>query len=247
MERMEKRMLATYVNMAAVVIGGLLGLLFRQRISEKLTRSLMLVLGLCTAVIGVQSALETANILVVILCLVLGTLLGELLHLDERIEGAGSFMKRTLLRGRGGGRFTEGFISASILFCVGSMAVMGSLDAGIRGDYNIIFAKSAMDFVSSLAFSAAMGVGVLFSAVPILVFQGGITLLAGWIAPYLSAAVMAEMTAVGGTALLGLAVNILDLGKERIRVANMLPAIFLPIFYFPAAHWITTWIGGLLG
>lgn len=240
-------MLATFVNMGTVFLGGVLGLLLRNRIQEKLIRALMLVLGLCTAVIGIQSALQTADILAVIVCMVLGTLLGECLRLDDRIEGAGDLLKTRVLKGRGGGRFTEGFVSASILFCIGSMTIMGSLEAGLHHNYSVIFAKSAMDLVSSMAFSAVMGVGVLFSTIFILVFQGGITLLAGAAAPYLSVAVTAEMTAVGGTILLGLAINLLGLGRERIRVANMLPAIFLPVAYVPLAAWISTHLGGMMG
>lgn len=240
-------MLATFVNMGTVILGGILGLLFRNRIREEMTRTLMIVLGLCTAVIGIQSALQTVNILAVVVCLVLGTLLGEILRIDDHIEGAGDLIKERVLKGRGNGRFTEGFVSACILFCIGSMTIMGSLEAGIHHNYSVIFTKSAMDFVSSMTFSAAMGVGVLFSAVFILIFQGGITLLAGVVAPYLSAAVTAEMTAVGGAILLGLAINILGLGKKRIRVANMLPAIFLPVAYIPLANWFAAVFGGGAG
>ena len=132
-------------------------------------------------------------------------------------------------------RFTEGFVSACILFCIGSMTIMGSLEAGINHNYSIIYAKSAMDFVSSMAFGAAMGFGVTCSILFILIFQGGLTLLAGVVGPALSAAVVTEMSAVGGTILIGMAINMLGLGKDRIKVANMLPAIFIPILYFPIA------------
>ena len=195
-------------------------------------------------VIGVSSAVQTQELLCVILAMVLGTVLGELLRIDDGIEHAGDAIKNKLFRGgTGNSRFTEGFVSACILFCIGSMTIVGSLEAGINHNYSIIYAKSALDFVSSMAFAAAMGVGVTCSVLFILLFQGGLTLLAGLIGPALSTQVVTEMTAVGGTILIGMAVNMLGLGKERIKVANMLPAIFLPVAYFPVAAWIS----GLFG
>ena len=196
---------AVFVNMGTIFLGSLIGILFSSRLSQRLQDAMMTALALCTAVIGMSSALATRDILCVILCMALGTALGETMRIHDGIGYAGDFIKTKLLRGRAGeSRFTEGFVSACILFCVGSMTIMGSLEAGIHGDYSIIFAKSALDFVSSMAFGAAMGIGVTFSVVFILVFQGGLTLLSGLAAPYLSAAVVTEMSAVGGAILLGL-------------------------------------------
>ncbi len=237
-------MLAVFVNMATVLLGSAIGILFRNKIKESYTKAIISALALVTMVIGVSSAVTTQNLLCVIVCMALGTLLGELLRLDDRINSAGDWLKQKVLRGKlEGSRFTEGFVSACILFCIGSMTIVGSLEAGINHNYSIIYAKSALDFVSSMAFAAAMGFGVPCSALFILVFQGGLTLLAGLVGPALSQDVVLEMSAVGGTILIGMAVNMLGLGKERIKVANMLPAIFLPIAYFP----IAAWISGLLG
>ena len=236
-------MIAVFVNMATVLAGSFLGILFRKRLRESFQNALMKALALCTVVIGVSSAVETQALLCVILSMVLGTVIGELLHIDDGIEHAGDAIKTRLFRSGGSSRFTEGFVSACILFCIGSMTIVGSLEAGINHNYSIIYAKSALDFVSSMAFAAAMGFGVPCSALFILVFQGGLTLLAGLVGPALSQDVVREMSAVGGTILIGMAVNMLGLGKERIKVANMLPAIFLPIVYFP----IAAWISGLLG
>ena len=233
-------MIAVFVNMGTVLVGSLLGILLKNRLKESLQNALMKALALCTAVIGVSSAIQTQELLCVILCMVLGTVLGELIRIDDGIEHAGDTIKGKLFKNGGGNsRFTEGFVSACILFCIGSMTIVGSLEAGINQNYSIIYAKSALDFVSSMAFAAAMGFGVTCSVVFILLFQGGLTLLAGLIGPALSQAVVTEMTAVGGTILIGMAVNMLGLGKERIKVANMLPAIFLPIAYFPIAEWIS--------
>ena len=235
-------MLATFVNMATVFVGSMLGILFKNRFSAAIQAALMKALALCTMVIGISSAIATQELLCVIICLVLGTALGELLRIDDGIENAGDFIKTKIFRGKvKENRFTEGFVSACILFCIGSMTIVGSLEAGINKDYSIIFAKSTLDFVSSMAFGAAMGLGVTCSVVFILIFQGGLTLLAGLLAPVLSTATVTEMSAVGGTILIGMAINMLELGKERIKVANMLPAIFLPLAYFP----IVAWLGGL--
>ena len=208
-------MLAVFVNMATVIAGSLIGIFLRSRLKESFRLGLMKALALCTAI-------GTGNILCVIISMAVGTALGEALRIDDGIEHLGDGIKNKLFKNEGGNsRFTEGFVSACILFCIGSMTIVGSLQAGINKDYSIIYAKSALDFVSSMAFGAAMGFGVTCSAVFILLFQGGLTLLAGLVGPALSSAVVTEMSAVGGTILIGMAVNMMELGKDRIKVANM--------------------------
>lgn len=224
-------MIAAIVNCIVVILGGLLGLLLGSRLKEEHTRTIVAGLGICTMVIGITGAISTSNILVVIICLVVGTILGELLKIEQRLDGLGDWLKARVAK-KGGGRFTEGFVTASLLFCVGSMAIMGSFDAGLRGDYSTIFAKSALDCVMAVTFAATMGVGVLFSGGAVLIYQGILTLLAGVVEPYLSAEVVQEMTAVGGVLLIGTGMNTLGLTKDRIRVGNMLPAIFFPVVWF---------------
>jgi len=232
-------MIAVFVNMATVLLGSAIGILFRNKIKQSFINTIISALALVTILIGITSAIETKDILCIIICMALGTLIGELLRIDDRIEGAGDFIKAKLLRGKTvGGRFTEGFVTACIVFCVGSMTIMGSFEAGINKDYDIIFAKSALDFVSSMMFAAAMGLGVPFAALFILVFQGGLTLLAGVLSPYLSPEVVAEMSAVGGVILMGMGINMLELSEKRIKVANMLPGVFLPVAYIPIADFI---------
>lgn len=232
-------MIAVFVNVATVLLGSTVGLIFRNKINEKFTRAVISALALVTVLIGLSSALDTADILCVIICMALGTIIGELIRIDDGIEGAGDFIKSRLFRGkRTENRFTEGFVTACIVFCVGSMTIMGSFEAGINGNNSIIYAKSALDFVSSMMFAAAMGFGVPFAALFVLVFQGALTLLAGVLAPLLSAAVVTEMSAVGGTILVGMGINMLELSPNRIKVANMLPAIFLPIAYIPLSTWL---------
>ena len=234
-------MIAVLVNTATVLLGSAIGLLFRNRIREKFTKAVVSALALVTVLIGLDSALDTANILCVIVCMVIGTTVGEWIRIDERIDGAGDFLKTKIMKGRASdSRFTEGFVTACIVFCVGSMTIMGSLESGIHGNHSIIYAKSALDFVSSMMFATAMGWGVPFAALFVLLFQGALTLLAGVVSPYLSAAVVTEMSAVGGTILVGMGINMLEIGPKRIKVANMLPAIFLPIAYLPLAEWIVS-------
>ncbi len=224
-------MIAAVVNAAVIVVGGLLGLLFGGRLKEEHTKTLVSALGICTMVIGITGAIGTSNILIVIICLVVGTLLGELLQIERRLDGLGNWLKGKVAK-NGSGRFTEGFVTASLLFCVGSMAIMGSFDAGLRGDYSTILAKSALDGVMAVTFAATMGLGVLFSAGAVLVYQGALTLLAGIVEPLLSAPVIMEMSAVGGIMLIGTGINILGLSPQRVKVGNMLPALIFPAVWF---------------
>ncbi len=224
-------MLAVIVNSAVVIIGGLIGLLLGGRLKEKHTKTIVSGLGICTMVIGITGAISTTNILIVILCLVAGTALGELINIEKHLDRAGDWLKARVAK-KGNNRFTEGFVTASLLFCVGSMAVMGSFDAGLRGDNSTIFAKSALDGIMAITFSATMGLGVLFSALTIFLYQGALTLLAGVVEPLLSAAAITEMSAVGGVMLIATGINIAGLTKERIKVGNMLPALIFPAVWF---------------
>ena len=231
-------MLATVINVVLVLAGSAAGLLFKNLISDRLMAILTQALGLCVLGVGISSAIGTQNMLCVIVCMVVGTVIGNAVDIERRLEGAGDFLRARLIKGEGNSRFTEGFVNASLLFCVGAMAITGSIEAGLNHNYEIIVSKGVIDGVTSISFAAAMGVGVAFSALPLLIYQGGITLLAGWVGPYLPDAVITEMTAVGGALIIGIAVNMLGLGRERIKVGNMLPAMFLPILYLPLADWL---------
>lgn len=235
-------MIATVVNVILILVGSVVGLAVGSRLPVRLSKTITAGLALCVAMIGIINAIKTADILCVIICLTVGGLLGEWLNIEKHMDRAGEKLKGILMKRFGGkgnmGRFTEGFVTATLLFCVGSMAVMGSLEAGINHNYSIIISKGVIDGVTSITFAATMGIGVAFSVIPLLLYQGGITLLAGAVAPFLSDAVVIEMSAVGGVMLLGLAANMLELVKERIRVGNMLPALFLPLVYLPLAQWI---------
>lgn len=237
-------MLGTMVNCILVLIGSAIGLLFKNKISTQFSTILVAALGLCVLGIGFSNAIGTADTLCVIICMVIGTVLGEALRIEERLDHAGEALRRKVDKG-GGSQFTEAFVNASVLFCVGSMAVMGSLDAGLRQNYDILISKGVIDGVTSITFAAAMGIGTAFSIIPLLIYQGGLTLLASVVGPYLSEAVITEMCAVGGTIIVGIGFNMLALGEKRLRVGNMLPAIFLPIIYVPLSGWITIWLNQL--
>ena len=233
-------MVGVIINVAAVLAGGTLGLLLGGRVPQRLRETIMQGLALCILLIGAQGALETANVLAVIVCMVAGGLLGEALDIEKRLESLGALAERKFAHGGQNGRFAQGFITARLLFCVGSMAVGGSLNAGLTGDNSTMIAKAALDLVTAVFFAAALGPGVLLAAAAVLVYQGAIALMAGWLAPVLTDAIVTEMSAVGGLLIMGLSFNML--GMAKIRVGNLLPAIFLPILYFPIANWI----GGLL-
>ena len=232
-------MIATVINVALVLLGSILGLVFKNFISERFMAVITSALALCVFGIGVSGMIGTQDTMCVIICMVVGTLIGEAVDIERRLEGAGELLRRKLIKGDGASRFTEGFVTASLLYCVGAMAITGSIEAGLNGNYEIIISKGVIDGVTSISFAAAMGVGVAFSVIPILLYQGGITLLAAVVGPYLGSAVITEMSAVGGTLIVAIALNMLGVGKSKIKVGNMLPAIFFPILYLPLAEWLT--------
>ena len=232
-------MVGVLINVGAILLGGALGLLLGGRVPERLRRTVMQGLALCVLLIGAQGAIETENVLVSIVCMVAGGLIGEAANLEGGLEKLGGFAERKLVHG-GTGRFAQGFVTASLLFCVGAMAFVGSLNAGLTGDNATLIAKAALDAVSAMFFAAAMGPGVLLSAAAVFVYQGAIALLAGVIAPLLTEQIIGAMSAVGGLLIIALGINMLEVTK--IRIGNLLPAMFLPILYYPIADWI----GGLL-
>ena len=236
-------MLATIINVALVLLGSALGLAFKNRISDRLAAILTCALGLCVLGIGISGMIGTADTLCVIVCMVVGTLLGEALNIEKRMDGLGDLLRRKLIRGESNSRFVEGFVNASVLFCVGAMAINGSMQAGMLGKYDILISKGVIDGVTSITFAAAMGVGVAFSTIPLLLYQGGLTLIFALVGQGMDPAVVTEMNAVGGTIIVGIALNMLGLPKEKIRVGNMLPAIFLPIGYIPLANFLSTVVG----
>ena len=229
-------MIATIINAGLILLGSILGLLFKNRISPRLVSGLTFALGLCVLGIGVTGMIGTGDTLCVIVCMVIGTLLGEAVDIEKRMEGLGELLRRRLIRGEGNSRFVEGFVTASVLFCVGAMAINGAMAAGMNGDYAILISKSVIDGVMAITFAAALGVGVAFSALPILAYEGGLTLIFAAVGRAMDPEVVTEMSAVGSTISVGIGINMLGLSRERLRVGNMLPAIFLPLAYIPLSR-----------
>lgn len=220
-------MIGAIVNTLAAVVGGLLGSLLKKGIPERFADLVQKGLALCVLYIGIKGSLVGTNTLVTILSLVLGAILGELLNIDGAIERLGAWAQRKL--SKGGSRLGEGFVTASLLFCVGSMAVVGSLQSGLTGNHETIFTKSMLDFVSAIILASTLGLGVCLSGIFVLVYQGAIVLLARWAAPILSDYVVAEMSCAGSLLIVALGLNML--GITKLKVANLLPAMFLPIIF----------------
>lgn len=219
-------MTGTLLNIATVLIGGLIGLLFGARIPDKLKGTVIAGMGLFTAAMGLQMFLDTENALIVLGALLIGTLLGEWWRIEDGLHRLGEFLERKFSREEndGSNKFVRGFLTASLLFCVGPMTILGSIQDGLTGDYNLLAVKSVLDGFASMAFASTLGVGVLFSTIVILVYQGGVSLLAAQLDALVTPSMMNELTATGGVILLGLAISSL-LEIKKIRVGNMLPAL----------------------
>jgi len=218
-------MKGTIVNVIAIFLGCSVGFILKSKFPEKIGKIIMQSLGLASLLIGAQMALKTNNILLVIFSLVIGGVIGEIIGIEEGLEIFGERVKLKLKSNDSSERFVEGFVTASLLYCVGSMAIMGALKEGLSGNPDILYTKSLMDGVTSLAFTAAMGIGVLFSVIPVFLYQGGITLLARLIKDFLSPEIINEMTAVGGILILGIGFGLLEIRK--IKIGNLLPAILV--------------------
>jgi hypothetical protein len=228
-------MVGTILNIIAVLLGGLLGLLFGVRLPERVRQTVVAGLGLFTASIGVQMFLKTGNPIIVLSSLLVGGILGEWWRIEEGLKAFGAWLEtRFGVKNQGGdelkqenrARFVRGFLTASLVFCVGPMTILGSIQDGLTGDYSLLAIKSVLDGFAALAFASMLGEGVLFSTIVILVYQGGLSLLAAQVQEFVSQNMMNEMTAAGGVLLLGLAISSL-LEIKTIRVGNFLPALIV--------------------
>jgi uncharacterized membrane protein YqgA involved in biofilm formation len=221
--------LGVIVNVLAVVAGSAIGLFFKNKLHERYQQALTNVIALGVVGVGVTYAVKTQNLLVMILSLIIGTLLGTWIRIDERLERLGDRMQSRLKQA--GGTFAEGFAGASILYCVGSMAIMGCMNSALSGDHAVLFTKSVMDGVTSIFLASALGVGVMFSAAAVLVYQGLLTLGFSLFAGSLNSAVVSEISAVGGIILFGIAINMLKL--KKVKTGDMALALFVPIGLVP--------------
>lgn len=219
-------MLGTIVNSAAIIVGTFLGILLKTGIPYKIKHTIMQGIGLSVMLIGLSMAMKTQNVIIVILSLVIGGIIGEVFAIEDRLKNAGEWLEERV--GQNQGDFTRGFVTTSLIFCVGAMAIMGALESGLTGNHTTLFAKSALDGITSIVFASSMGIGVAFSALPVFIYQGLITLTAASMKVFLTDAIIREMTATGGVLILGIGLNILEITK--IKVGNMLPAIIGAVF-----------------
>jgi uncharacterized membrane protein YqgA involved in biofilm formation len=217
--------IGTIVNVIAIILGSLLGLLIKSKIPEKVNKIIFQVIGLFTITLGITMAIKTNNSLVLVFSLIIGSVIGEILDIDKYLENLSLILKNKLKSSND--KFSEGFITATLIYCIGPMAVLGSLEEGLGNSPNLLLVKSVLDGVASIALSSALGIGVIFSSIPLFLYQGGITLFASYVSKYLSDAIIVELSAVGGILLLGLGMNIAEI--KKFKVVNMLPSLIIVV------------------
>lgn len=221
--------MGTAINILTIIIGSLIGLLLGNRLAAKSRQTVIAGLGLFTLAYGLLNFLSTQNPLIVVGGLLIGSLLGEWWRIEEGLSRFGDWLQNKVQKSEGSEekvRFLKGFMTASLIFCIGPMAIMGSIQDGLTGNYQTLAIKAILDGFASLAFASSLGIGVLFSILPIAIYQGGITLLAAQVERFVTAGMMTEMTAVGGLLLMGIGISSL-LEIKQIRVGNMLPALLV--------------------
>ncbi len=221
-------MYGSIINSLTIIFGGLIGLMLKKGISERYQETIMDGIALVVITIGIINAVESKNIILVISSLVIGSIIGEKVRIDKKLNNLGGFLESKFKKE--GSTFTEGFVSATLVFCVGAMAIVGSLEAGLLSDYNTLIVKSMLDGITSMIFATTLGIGVLFSSLPVLIYQGSITLLASSLSNVLTTVVITEVSAVGGILIMAIGLSLLKV--KEIRVANMIPAVLIPVIYY---------------
>jgi uncharacterized membrane protein YqgA involved in biofilm formation len=217
--------MGTIINIAAVIIGGLIGLLINRKLPRKIVVIIFQVMGLFTLVLGISMSLKTEHYLVVIGSLVIGAIIGEWIDLEKYINRWSEKLKARLKVGND--KFTDGLITAFLLYCMGAMTILGAIEEGVEGSYDILLMKSLMDGVSSIALASALGVGVIFSVIPMLVYQGGLTLFSAYIGEHFTEVIISDLSATGGILLIGLGINILEI--KQLKILNMVPALVIVV------------------
>lgn len=223
---MDFHLLGTTVNGLSIIAGSILGfLVFRGKLKENANESILKAAALAIMLIGLKNAWAGENMLLMIFSLVIGTYIGEAVGIENKLEGLGKFIESKVK----GDNIARGFVTASLLFCTGSMAILGALEGGLKNQHHILLAKSVLDGIIAIMFTTTLGIGVIFSAIPVFLYQGAIVLSASFVKDLLTDPVIANMNGVGGLLIVALSLNMLDV--KHIRVGNMLPAVFIPIFY----------------
>ncbi len=223
-------MTGTLFNTAAIIIGSILGMLIHSRLPQKIVGIVFQGIGLFTIALGVSMSLRSGNMLILVVSLVIGGSVGQWIDIDKYLRRFSDYLQRKTMKKEntsGSGRFTEGFITASMLFCVGSMSILGAIEDGLGQTPNLLYTKSIMDGISSIALASSFGIAVLFSSIPVLLYQGGLTLLAVYVMRFMSDVMIADLTAVGGIILIGLGITILKI--KELNVVNLLPALVVVV------------------
>ncbi|MBC35878.1 MAG: hypothetical protein CL663_07565 [Bacteroidetes bacterium] len=218
-------MTGTLINAGAIILGTLIGMMIKTKLPERVVTIIFQALGLFTILLGLKMALEMQEFLIAIGSLVIGSVIGELLKIESGMEKFGGWVKTKLKSDNA--KFTDGMITAFLLYCMGSLTILGAIEEGINGNMDLLLMKSLMDGCSSIALASALGIGVGFSAIPLLIYQGGLTLFASSVSSFFSEAVVRELSAVGGVLLIGLGINILEI--KKFRILNMIPALVLVV------------------
>lgn len=240
-------MIGNLINFIAILLGTAAGLLLRKGIPERLRDTIVQGQGLCVILVGLFSTfgaddvtgnLVQADLTCVIVCMVIGSLIGALIDIEKRLNDLGSYIEHRLVPDAGEGSIAKGFVTASLVFCVGAMAIVGPMNSGLRGDHSTLISKSVLDGVFAIFFTSSLGIGVGLSAFAVLIYQSIFALLAAWIEPMLTPDMLRQMSAVGGLLIMGIGLNMVY-DKQHIPVGNMLPAIFLPMIYLPITSLFT--------
>ena len=218
-------MLGTLVNVTAIIVGSIIGLIVHTKLPKRIITIVFQGIGLFTIFIGIKMALKTDHLLIMVFSIVIGSVIGEMINIEKGINKLSEYLKQKIKISND--KFSEGLITAFLLFCLGSMTIIGSIEEGLGGRPNLLMTKSLMDGFSSIALSASLGIGVIFSVIPLLIYQGGLTLFAGYLQNFFAQTMINELTAVGGILLIGLAINILEILK--LRISNMLPSLIIVI------------------
>ncbi len=227
-------MTGTFLNVITVLIGSAIGMLLKSKLPERLTKTVFQSLGLFTLALGFIMALKAEDYLIIVFSLVIGAVIGEILDLEKLISGlAGKMKKKIKIKDK---KFSEGLLTAFLLFCMGSMTILGAFDEGMKGDPTLLITKSVMDGFAAMALASAFGIGVAFSVIPLLIYQGGLTIFASYLGGFFSEIMINELTAVGGILLIGLGINILEI--KKIKIFNILPALVLVVFFTWAKSYI---------
>lgn len=220
-------MLGTIVNALAIILGALGGVCLKNGIKEQYKKTIMDGIGLSVLIIGIMGGVKSNNIILVICSIVIGTMIGEFVGIEDKLDRLGKFLQSKL--GGKDSNFSNAFVTASLIYCVGAMAIVGSLEAGIQHNYETLFAKAILDGISAIVFASTLGIGVAFSSIAVFLYQGSITLLSSILSAFLTNNIINEMSAVGGILIMAIGINLLEL--KQIKIGNMLPAIFVPILY----------------